>query len=452
MNEFNDFKAHGYEAVRELGANYAGGRVTYLARRAVDQSLVVIKQFQFARSSSTWDGHKAIEREIAVLKQLDHPNIPKYLTTFETPDGSCIVQQYIDARSLVDVLKGQQLYTPEQVKDIISKLLEVLVYLQNNFIEPVIHRDIKPANILIDDYGNPYLIDFGGAKVNEGEGGSTVAVGTLGFMPPEQRILKFNQTTDIYSLCLTIVCWLTRTEPSRMDNIINPATNKVVGLMKQLSSYSPRFIAWIEKAVQPDPAERYLDAKAALESFKPLYIKRVPKLSIDISDLKFTANKLGDKISQTIILGNNIPETTLEGWFEIITHPSDPPYAHEHHEWIAISPPKFRSNQEKISISVNTKQLMANSLYKRNLLVHTNCEIEVHELTLHVQTALLPMGRRYLPWLDLLLLWVLSFAAPFLLFLVLCFVCSILYLIFWLAIIAIALVIAGGILSGFGGS
>jgi serine/threonine protein kinase len=283
----SDFTAYGYEAIQELGVNHSGGRVTYLAKKIDDQSSVVIKQFQFAKSDSSWEGHKAIDREIAILRQLDHPNIPKYLTKLKTPDGFCIVQQYIDARSLADILEGkQQTYTPEQVKDIIDKLLDVLVYLQSNFVEPVIHRDIKPANILIDDYGTPYLIDFGGAKISEGEGGTTIVVGTLGFMPPEQKLGIFNQTTDVYSLGLTIVSWLTRTEPREMRTIIDPATNKIDGLMKKLPSYSPRFIDWIQQVLQPSPKERYSNAKLALEAFKPLYVKRVPKLSGSVPNLK----------------------------------------------------------------------------------------------------------------------------------------------------------------------
>ncbi len=209
-------------------------------------------------------GSQAIEREIDILKQLEHPNIPKYLTRLETPDGYCIVQQYIDARSLADVLKSPQLYTPEQVKAVICKLLEVIVYLQDTFTEPLIHRNIKPANILIDDYSNPYLIDFGGAKISGGEGGTTVVVGTLGFMPPEQKLSIFNQTTDIYSLGLTIVSWLTNTESNEMINIIDPATNKVNKLLKKLPMYSPRFIEWIEKILHPNSKERYFNAKLAL--------------------------------------------------------------------------------------------------------------------------------------------------------------------------------------------
>jgi serine/threonine protein kinase len=206
MSNFNDFTAHGYEVIKELGANRGAGRIAYLAREIDSEQLVVVKQFQFAQTGSNWDGHKEIDREVKILKQLQHSNIPRYLTSFETPQSSCIVQEYIDGKPLSEIISNQQLYTPEQVKEIILKLLEVLVYLQKTFTDPVLHRDIKPANILIDSSCQPYLIDFGGAKVSEGAGGSTVSVGTLGFMPPEQRFQQFNKTTDIYSLGMSIVC------------------------------------------------------------------------------------------------------------------------------------------------------------------------------------------------------------------------------------------------------
>jgi serine/threonine protein kinase len=436
----NDFTAYGYEAIQELGINYGGGRITYLARKIDDQSLVVIKQFQFARSGSSWEGYKAIEREIDILKQLDHPNIPKYLTKLETPDGYCIVQQYIDARSLADILKSPQLYTPEQVKAVICKLLEVIVYLQDTFTEPLIHRDIKPANILIDDYSNPYLIDFGGAKISEGEGGTTVVVGTAGFMPPEQRLSMFNQTTDIYSLGLTIVSWLTNTEPNEMKEIIDPATNKVDKLLRKLPTYSPRFIEWIEKTLQPNPKERYSNAKLALEAFKPLYVKRVPKLSESVSDLEFASDKLGERISQTISVKNHVEETILEGWWEIVSHPVYPPDTSGYHEWISISPKEFKKNEKKFSITVDTKQLMANKLYERNLLLHTNCEQEIYEVKLKLKTALIPIGRRYIPWLDMMSLWLAGFvvllaslALLSTLWTIIFFICVVIYnIIIWL--------------------
>jgi hypothetical protein len=61
MGNFNDFTAHGYEVIRELGANRGAGRIAYLAREIDSKQLVVIKQFQFAQTGSNWDGHKEID-------------------------------------------------------------------------------------------------------------------------------------------------------------------------------------------------------------------------------------------------------------------------------------------------------------------------------------------------------------------------------------------------------
>jgi serine/threonine protein kinase len=405
MGNFNDFTAHGYEAIRELGANLGAGRIAYLAREIDSEKFVVIKQFQFAQGSG-WDGHKEIDREVKILQQLDHPNIPRYLTSFETPQSSCIVQEYIDGKPLSEIISNQQLYTPEQVKEIILKLLEVLVYLQKTFTDPVLHRDIKPANILIDSSCEPYLIDFGGAKVSEGAGGSTVSVGTLGFMPPEQRFQQFNKTTDIYSLGMSIVCWLTRTESTEMYNIINMGTNQVIGLRELLSAYSFRFVDWLEKVVQPDPKNRYPDAEAAFKSFKPLYVKRVPEAIINRSVLEFSASRLGERLTQTLIVRNNVLETVLEGLWEVAPHPSDPPHTPNSHAWITFGSRKFSGNVNECLIIVNTDKLMAEKVYKRQLLLHSNSSEETEELDLIVRTADIPIhaGKFRLPYDSFLFL------------------------------------------------
>jgi serine/threonine protein kinase len=423
MSNFNDFTAHGYEVIRELGANRGAGRIAYLAREIHSEQLVVIKQFQFAKTGASWDGHKEIDREIKILQQLKHPNIPRYLSSFETEQSSCIVQEYIDGKPLSEIISNQQLYTPEQVKEIILKLLEVLVYLQKTFTDPVLHRDIKPANILIDRSGEPYLIDFGGAKVSEGAGGSTVSVGTLGFMPPEQRFQQFNKTTDIYSLGMSIVCWLTRTEPTEMYNIINMGTNQVMGLRELLSAYSLRFVDWLEKVVQPDPKDRYPDAEAAFNAFKPLYVKRVPEAIVSSSVLEFTASKLGERITQTLMVRNNVPETVLEGWWEVAPHPSDPPHTPNSHAWISFGSRKFSGNANECSIVVNTDKLMAEKVYKRQILLHSNSSKEIEHLDLMVRTAEIPLEADRLPYVRLIALLFLAggIFIPSLLFCVLSF-------------------------------
>lgn len=74
--------------------------MTYLAKDNATGQPVVIKQFQFAQSGSDWAGFKAYEREIQILRSLNHPGIPRYLNSFETPKGFCMVQEYKEAESL----------------------------------------------------------------------------------------------------------------------------------------------------------------------------------------------------------------------------------------------------------------------------------------------------------------------------------------------------------------
>jgi serine/threonine protein kinase len=94
------FSKLGYQIQQELGHNKSGGRVTYKAMRTETQEPVVIKQFQFAKVGASWSDYEAHEREIELLQQLKSASIPKYLNSFETSDGFCLVQEYKKAPSL----------------------------------------------------------------------------------------------------------------------------------------------------------------------------------------------------------------------------------------------------------------------------------------------------------------------------------------------------------------
>ncbi|MEO0490973.1 MAG: serine/threonine-protein kinase, partial [Cyanobacteria bacterium J06659_2] len=197
MANFPDFKEYGYLIEEELGCNRAGGRVTYLARDALNHQPFVLKQFQFAKTQASWADFDAYQREIEVLRSLNHPGIPRYVDGFQTDEGFCMVQDYKPAVSL----SANRSFSPPQIQSIAIAVLEILVYLQSR-IPPVIHRDIKPDNILVDDDLNVYLVDFGFARVGDGEVGvSSVVKGTLGFMPPEQLFNRtLTEASDLYGL------------------------------------------------------------------------------------------------------------------------------------------------------------------------------------------------------------------------------------------------------------
>ncbi|MEO0683801.1 MAG: serine/threonine-protein kinase [Cyanobacteria bacterium J06649_11] len=260
-----DFSHFGYQINKELGKNRFGGRITHLAEAESSKNQVVIKEFRFADVSADWSGFKAYEREIEVLKQLNHPRIPSYLTSFETPQGFGLVQEYKDAPSLAVENK----FTPQQVKQIAISILEILVYLQQ--LDPqIIHRDIKPENILVDKDLNAYLVDFGFAKIHNNEIAlSSVASGTPGFIPPEEYFGRdLSESSDLYSLGVTLNCLLSGTRSVNVGKLIDDEYR--FDFKSLPSNIHPQFIEWLRKMVEPNIKNRFDNAATALEALKPI--------------------------------------------------------------------------------------------------------------------------------------------------------------------------------------
>ncbi len=231
-----------YKIVRELGCNREGGRITSLA---TDTSLnppqqVVIKEFRFALAGANWSAFKAYQREIEVLQQLEHSRIPRYLDSFETKSGFCLVQEYKNAPCLA----VRRSFSPEDIKQIAVSVLEILVYLQHR-VPSVIHRDIKPENVLVDKKLNAYLVDFGFARIRGGELAlSSVAAGTPGFMPPEEQFGRpLTEASDLYSLGATLICLLTGTRSVDIGKLIDD--NYRFNFKKLVPQLSPRFVEWL---------------------------------------------------------------------------------------------------------------------------------------------------------------------------------------------------------------
>ncbi|AFZ36825.1 serine/threonine protein kinase [Stanieria cyanosphaera PCC 7437] len=265
MDNLPNFNQSGYQVVEELGRNREGGRITWKGIDLVSQETVVIKQFCFATFGSSWSGYKAYEQEINLLENLNHVGIPRYLGDFETENGFCLVQEYKNAQPL-SVQKNLSL---EKIKIITIKILEILVYLQQQT-PPIFHRDLKPENILVDEELNVYLIDFGFAKVgSEAASTSSVFKGTPGFIPPEQ-IIKPTTATDLYSLGVTLICLLTQKSSFEIQSLATADNPYQLEFKSLLPPLNQKFINWLEKMVQPQSSKRFPNAASALAALQPL--------------------------------------------------------------------------------------------------------------------------------------------------------------------------------------
>ncbi|MCT7982083.1 protein kinase [Laspinema sp. A4] len=405
MSNLPDFGEYGYQVIRELGHNLAGGRVTYLASRSKTAAptsdvtpdpadLVAIKQFQFASTSDAgWAGYEAYQREIQVLQGLNHPGIPRYLDSFESPRGFCMVQEYKPAESLAQ----QRTWHPIQVKEVAVALLSILVYLQNR-LPAVIHRDIKPENILVDQQMNVYLVDFGFAHLGEGEVAvSSIVKGTLGFMPPEQLFNReLTPASDLYGVGATLICLLTGTKSQDIGELIDPSYR--IHFQKRVPKISLAWIQWLEKMVEPKPKDRYPNAETALEVLTPIEISRTPQVISSHQLVQFRGTKLGEPITQTISIKNPVPGTMLTGKWKVAPYRRDGYFSKNNHPWIAIAPARFKGNQVECTITVDTRNLIADRIYDRELLLQANSDRKLYRVALKIKTAPEPVEEIKLPY------------------------------------------------------
>jgi len=159
----------------------------------------------------------SFQREVSVLSQLVHPNLPRVYEHFQNPGYWYLVMDFIAGETLEDyqskVLNKRLLLS--EVLDIGLQLCVVLDYLHSQQ-PPIVFRDLKPANIIRTSTGQIYLIDFGIARYfKPGQPKDTIALGSLGYAAPEQYGKA--QTTpraDIYSLGAVLHQLLTGIDPS----------------------------------------------------------------------------------------------------------------------------------------------------------------------------------------------------------------------------------------------
>ncbi len=385
MNTSADFSTHGYQIERELGYNSLGGRVTYLATKINTKNSVVIKQFQFAQLDSSWREYEAYEQEIKVLQSLNHPGIPRYLDSFQTDSGFCMVQEYKNAESA-----GNRSFAPPDIKQIAIATLEILAYLQSQK-PPIIHRDIKPENLLIDVELNVYLVDFGFARLGGGNiAASSVVKGTMGFMPPEQMFNRqLTAASDLYGLGATLICLLTGTKSVDVGNLIDD--NYSIHFRHLVPPLQQGWMNWLDRMVAPRIQDRYKSAADALAVLQSLDASSLPKVRSNCDMLELTATEYGEIITGVIEISNPIPDTMLAGRWEVAPHPNDPPHTPYDHPYISFEPQKFKGNNIDCKILVNTKQLLASQAYERYIILHTNSEPDSYKLKIKVTTAPLPI-------------------------------------------------------------
>ena len=253
-----------YQLIAKLGRN--AGRQTWLATdlNSEEKEQVVVKLLAFG-GDVQWEDLKLFEREAQILKQLNHPRIPKYKDYFSIDDRTLwfgLVQQYIPGLSLKQLLDRGKRFTETDIENIARKILEILLYL-HGLNPPLLHRDIKPSNLIWGEDEQIYLVDFGAVQDRAAtEGATFTVVGTYGYAPIEQFGGRAVPASDLYALGATLIHLLTRTAPADL-----PSKELTIQFRDRLSLNSG-LANWLEKMTIPALEKRFSSARQALEVLK----------------------------------------------------------------------------------------------------------------------------------------------------------------------------------------
>lgn len=216
--------------------------------------------------------------EAGILRHLKHPHLPSIVDIFNEDDTFLIVMDYIEGRTLSDILKEQGRQPQADVVDWALQICSVFKYL-HGLNPPIIYRDMKPGNVMLKPDGNIMVIDFGTAREYKHESGEdTIHLGTKGYAAPEQFQDNHQQTdprTDIYNLGATMYHLVTGKNPSKPPFKFLPIRQVDRTLSSGLESI-------ILKCVASDPNERYQtvdDLEFALEHYQELEVETIKQKS-----------------------------------------------------------------------------------------------------------------------------------------------------------------------------
>lgn len=256
-----------YTIDKVLGVGGMGA--VYLATQSKPSRQVALKLIRPGVLSS-----KSIRRfdlEAEILGRLHHPNIAQiHEAGIDQETGSpYFAMEYVAGQELGDYVKDQKLSTNQRL-ELFVKLCDAI---QHAHAKGVIHRDLKPANVLVDQNGEPKVLDFGVARATDANSsGNTMQtnvgqlIGTLYYMSPEQATgdtLNLDTRSDVYALGVVLYEVLTGDIPYDLkDKAIHDAVRIILNTSPtKLSSHDHTLSGDIEiitgKALDKDKDRRY---------------------------------------------------------------------------------------------------------------------------------------------------------------------------------------------------
>ncbi|XP_032306488.1 mitogen-activated protein kinase kinase kinase kinase 5 isoform X5 [Drosophila ananassae] len=246
-----------YELIQKIGSGTYGD--VYKAKRIQSNELAAIKVIKLEPS----DDIQIIQQEIIMMRDCRHPNIIAYYGSYLRRDKLWICMEFCGGGSLQDIYQVTGPLSEVQIAYMCRETLKGLEYLHSM---GKMHRDIKGANILLTEYGDVKLADFGvSAQITATINKRKSFIGTPYWMAPEVAAVErkggYNQLCDIWACGITAI-ELAELQPPMFD--LHPM--RALFLMSKSGfkpptlnnkdKWSPTFHNFIKTALTKNPKKR----------------------------------------------------------------------------------------------------------------------------------------------------------------------------------------------------
>jgi serine/threonine protein kinase len=248
-----------------------GGMASVYAATHRNGNRVAIKVLH-PELSMNQDARDRFLREGYAANRVGHPNAVSVLDDDETDDGAVfLVMELLDGEGLDIRMERKRTLPPTEVLFIADQVLDVLAFAHPN---GIIHRDIKPANIFLSSDGRVKVLDFGLARMKEGNFSGKVTkdgmvLGTASYMPPEQAQAKRDKIdgrSDLWALGATMFHALA-------GRIVHHADTMTARLMAAIQNPAPSLasvakgmpdslVALVDRSLAYQMDNRFSDARA----------------------------------------------------------------------------------------------------------------------------------------------------------------------------------------------
>lgn len=266
------FLQNRYEILELIGSG--GMSFVYRAKCHKLNRLVAIKVLKDEFSKNDEFVYK-FKMEAQSAAGLSHPNIVNVYDVIDEGDLHYIVMEYVEGITLKTYIRERKFL---DIKEAISISIQVARGIKSAHDAHIVHRDIKPQNIIISKDGSIKVADFGIARAISEETLSTVGVGSIHYMSPEQaKGEKCDKRSDIYSLGISMYEMLTGRLPFEGDVVVSIALAHLEEKMPAPSIYntsiSPRLDNIILTCTRKNPDRRYADLADLIEDLEDILVE-----------------------------------------------------------------------------------------------------------------------------------------------------------------------------------